>query len=119
MLDRVEADRTGHVRDTFLSAVEAYTGWDGTGSEPLVGFEVKLRATPNSDIEGMRAGLELLGYSAWQRVDQFNRPRHQPRPPHIRRRGKGDARGIKGVIDVVALSDDQQRYNKKFVLNVD
>jgi hypothetical protein len=36
----------GHVRDAFLSAVEAFTGWDGTGPEPLVDFEVNYEPRP-------------------------------------------------------------------------
>jgi hypothetical protein len=30
----------GHVRDTFLEAVEAFIGWNGVGPEPTVQFEV-------------------------------------------------------------------------------
>lgn len=31
----------GHVRDTFLDALEAYDGWDGEQPEPTVEFEVR------------------------------------------------------------------------------
>jgi hypothetical protein len=30
----------GHVRDTFLAAVEAFMDWDGKGSEPTVEYEI-------------------------------------------------------------------------------
>jgi hypothetical protein len=30
----------GHVRDTFISAIEAFIGWNGEGEEPTVEFEV-------------------------------------------------------------------------------
>jgi hypothetical protein len=36
----------GHVRDTFLSAIDAYNDWDLTGPEPTVEFEVHYEPRP-------------------------------------------------------------------------
>jgi hypothetical protein len=36
----------GHVRDTFLAALEAYRQWEGGEPEPLVEFEVKYEPRP-------------------------------------------------------------------------
>jgi hypothetical protein len=36
----------GHVRDTFLSAIEAYLAWEPGEPEPMVDFEVRHKARP-------------------------------------------------------------------------
>jgi hypothetical protein len=36
----------GHVRDAFLSAIEAYADWNGIGPEPTVEFEVHYEPRP-------------------------------------------------------------------------
>ncbi len=58
----------GHVRDTFLSSVEAYTCWDGTGPEPLAGFEVNYeqRQIPISKACGLVWNcLDILPGNVW------------------------------------------------------
>jgi hypothetical protein len=36
----------GHVRDTFVSAIDAYLAWEQGESEPTVDFEVRREARP-------------------------------------------------------------------------
>jgi hypothetical protein len=36
----------GHVRNTFLGAVDAYLAWEAGEPEPMVDFEVRLVARP-------------------------------------------------------------------------
>jgi hypothetical protein len=38
----------GHVRDTFLSAIDAYNDWDLTGPEPTLEFDVHYEPRPIS-----------------------------------------------------------------------
>jgi hypothetical protein len=58
----------GHVRDAFLSALEAYANWDGTGPEPTIEFEVNYEPRPISISKA--CGLvwncsDILPGSAW------------------------------------------------------
>ena len=68
----------GHVRDAFLSAVEAYTGWRGIGPEPLVEFEVNYepRPIPISKVCGLVWNCsDILPGDAWNAlIDHDIRP---------------------------------------------
>jgi len=58
----------GHVRDAFLSAIEAYAKWNGIGPEPTL--EVEVRYAPGPISISKACGLvwnctDILPSSAW------------------------------------------------------
>jgi hypothetical protein len=61
----------GHVRDAFLSAIEAYADWNGIGPEPTVEFEVhyKPRPIPISKVCGLVWNCtDILPGGAWDEL---------------------------------------------------